>query len=185
MTNVTLTTVTALPKLKQQLAALEKKRVLVGIPESKAARDTAGINNAQLMYVQTNGSPARGIPPRPVIEPGITNNLALIEPFLKDAIDADLRGDESATEQALELTGRAGANAVIRWFTDARNGWAENSKRPLGAWLAQKISERIGKPVKATDSYYDVKTKYRGGVARPLIDTGSMRGAITSVVVSE
>ena len=112
------------------------------------------INNAQLMYIHTNGSPARGIPARPVIEPALAANKELIGEALNAAADALLAGNAKEAEKAFKSAGQLGANAAKRWFRDPRNGWAEN----LPSTIKAKGSDR------------------------PLIDTGELRRSITYVV---
>ena len=112
------------------------------------------INNAQLMYIHTNGSPARGIPARPVIEPALAANKELIGEALNAAADALLAGNAEEAEKAFKSAGQLGANAAKRWFRDPRNGWVENSPSTI--------------KVKGSD--------------KPLIDTGELRRSITYVV---
>ena len=66
----------------------------------------------------------------------------------------DLKGDEKAMKRAMDVCGIAAQNYCRDWFTDPRNGWPPNS--PIT--IARKKS------------------------ARPMIDTGTMRKAITYVV---
>lgn len=50
---------------------MASKRVLIGIPAEKAARKGDPITNASLGYIHENGSPARNIPARPFLKPGV------------------------------------------------------------------------------------------------------------------
>ena len=114
------------------------------------------INNAELLYIQTNGSPIRHIPKRPVIEPAIQadGNRQEISAELAEASAAYMRRDPQKALVYLQRAGIAGQNASKRWFVDPRNGWAPNKPSTI-------------------------RSK---GSARPLIDTGAMRKAITFVV---
>jgi hypothetical protein len=130
---------------------------LVGIPAKESSRrGTQKVNSAELLYIHTNGSPVRGIPARPVIEPAIAapGNREQISVELKDAAKSVLNGDETRAMYFLNRAGIAGMNAAKQWFFDARNNWA-----PL-------------KPA----------TIARKGSSQPLIDTAQMRRSITWVV---
>lgn len=114
------------------------------------------ISNAELLFIFTNGSPLHGQPPRPVIEPAIEEKKTVerISRALAAASTAALDGNEAGMLDALDRAGQIGESAAKRWFTDSRNGWAENAASTIRA----KGSERPG------------------------IDTGQMRRAITHVV---
>lgn len=143
--------------VRKSLECLKKEEVLVGIPESKAPRRAGDVNNAQLMYIHTNGSPLKGIPARPVIEPAIKarGNKQAIEAELKASALAALDGKPAVT--FLRRAGLTAQNAAKAWFTDPRNGWAPNAPSTIRA----------------------------KGSNRPLIDTAQMRNAITYVVKSK
>ena len=189
------------------IAVLNGADVLVGIPEgddrqgdllqraslikltkkgkmSKRAKklvDAAAvpISNAELLFIFSNGSPLHGQPARPVIEPAIEQpeTAERIARALAAASTAALDGNEAGMMDALDRAGTIGESAAKRWFTDSRNGWAPNSTKPLGPWLAEKLSEKYGREITADMSYVDAK-----GSDTPGIDTGQMRRAITHVV---
>lgn len=141
-------------ELAKALDRIKHSDVLVGIPAEKTQRRKETINNASLLFVHTHGSPLRGIPPRPVLEPAIPANKALINPHMAKAAAAMQKGDPNTAERELRLAGTAAANAAKRWFTDPRNNWAPNAPSTIKA--------------KKSD--------------QPLIDTGQLRRAITFVV---
>lgn len=172
--------------LVERIQKLRKKRIMVGIPEQKTARNNEEINNAQLLYIlshgvrkksmrdemqpnidagmkysaafqlylMTHGSPLWHSPPRPVLEPAIEAHKDAIARLFSAVVKAACKGDESAANRAMIVCGLAAQNYCRDWFTDPRNGWAPNSPRTI-------------------------KLK---GSARPMIDTGTMRKAITYVV---
>ena len=146
----------AAAKLRKSLAALARKRVLVGIPEDTTARRKGEMTNAALMYLHTHGSALQHIPPRPVIEPAVQDaqNRAPVTQELGAAAQAILDEKPTEAKQHLQKAGQLGANAAQRWFTNPANGWPPNAP----ATVARK------------------------GSARPLIDTGQLRRAITYVV---
>lgn len=140
--------------VERSLEELRQSEVYVGIPAENEQRKDDKINNASLLFLHTHGSPINHIPPRPVLEPAIEANRALITPELAAAARAVIAGDAQAATAHLRRAGIIGANAAKRWFTDPRNGWAPNAPSTIRA--------------KGSD--------------KPLIDTGQLRRAITSIV---
>ena len=172
--------------LFDRLRKLKSRRIMVGIPEQKAARQGEPINNAQLlyilshgvrkksmrdemqpkidagmkyslayqMYIMSHGSPLWQIPPRPVLEPAIEAHKDAISKLFQAVIKAAARGNPTEADRAIHRCGLAAQNYCRAWFTDPRNGWPPNSPRTI------KMKKS----------------------ARPLIDTGTMRKAITYVV---
>lgn len=154
-------------ELTARLRGLPAMKVLVGVSEAGATRPkTAPINNAQLTYIHTHGSPLRNIPARPIIEPALTarGNKEPIQEELKLAAAAQLAGDSAKATQHLRRAGVLAQNAVRAWFTDSRNNWAPNAP----STIARKHSAR---PLIDT------------GELRPLIATGELRKSMTYVVV--
>jgi hypothetical protein len=123
---------------------------------ARAALFGRKINNAELVFIHTNGSPLRGIPKRPIIEPAIeekTNKEPIAEE-LKEAASAALDADRPKTLKHLKRAGMTAQNRVRAWFTDPRNGWAPNAP----STIAQKDSDK------------------------PMIDTAELRKDISYVV---
>lgn len=160
-------------ELFKAMKQLERTDVLVGIPSERASRSGAEpfylmgqrkkllarhepVNNAQLLFIHTKGSPLRNIPARPVIEPAITDpdNRKMITDQLAEAGAAALEGDPLAARKHLELAGQVATSLVKDWFTNPKNHWAPNAP----STIARKHSDR------------------------PLIDIGALRRAITYVV---
>ena len=143
--------------LVDAVGVLAKKEALVGIPAENSSRQNPsddGINNAELLYIQSHGSPLWHIPPRPVLEPSVEANKEPIAKQLQGAVTASIDGNKVGVDQALHRAGFVAENAAKRWFEDPKNGWPPNSPRTI----AQKGSDS------------------------PLIDTGEMRKSITHVV---
>lgn len=177
--NVTLQTKDHLPEVEARLKRIAGDRVLVGIPEDKTARKAGAITNAQLMYIHTNGSSLRGIPPRPDIEPALMaeDNRRRITMLLGRAAQAELSGDHQLALDILGRAGLTGANAAKRWFTDPRNGWAANKRATIirkARRLRGQTAREFAKAVASGEdlSQYDT----------PLIDTAQLRRAITFIV---
>jgi hypothetical protein len=141
--------------LREAIRGLEHSKIYVGIPEDETIRPDEEITNAALMYIHTNGSLIRNIPPRPVIEPAIEaeGNRQNIEAGLNAVVNARLDGNVEQAKSAMEAVGTIGSNAAKRWFTDPRNGWKANSEMTIA----------------------------RKGSDRPLIDTGELRRSITHI----
>jgi hypothetical protein len=116
-------------RIGKSLKELGKDRVLVGVPESKAARDDPSANNAYLAAIHENGSAARGIPARPFLRPGVNKAqpqiLKILEKACVDKIwDAVFeRGDNS--RRALSAIGIIAQNSVRKMFTN--NDWPKLS----------------------------------------------------------
>lgn len=117
------------------------------------------INNAELLFIFSKGSPLRKIPARPVLEPAVAadGNRQIIARELAESVKANLGGDKPAALKGMRRAALAGQNAARGWFTDGRNGWDPNAKSTIKA--------------KGSD--------------RPGIDTGAMRAAIQGVVAEE
>ncbi len=144
-----------LKAIQEAIKELKKHDVLVGIPQEKSSREGSGkVTNAELLFIHTNGSPARGIPPRPVLQPAIENDKERVGEMLGKAINAATSGKIEEIVPALERAGQYGENVCKAWFTNAANNWKPNSE----------------------------ETIERKGSSRPLIDTGQMRKSITHVV---
>jgi hypothetical protein len=165
------------------LKNLQRNRVYVGVPDEAAgerqeairksaqsmragrrqrhvaAAAKGSVTDAQLLYIHTHGSPLRGIPARPVIEPAleVSDNKESITGELKQAATAALDGKKAETKKFMRRAGQDAENRVKKWFMDPRNGWAPNKPST-------------------------VKAK---GSSRPLIDTAQMRNSIKFIVVEE
>ena len=119
--------------LEDRLLKLQRKDVLIGIPQATASRPGEAINNAELLYLLSKGSQMQHIPPRPVLEPAIEapDNKVNIAAELKQAAQAVLESRPEDATQYLELAGQVGSNAAVRWFTDPRNSWAPNAPQTI------------------------------------------------------
>ena len=137
------------------IAFMKKHEVCIGVPEDaekrKDSKDTP-VNNAELLFIHTNGSPVNNIPPRPVLEPAVKQNQVRISANMQKAVDAAVEGRKKDILPALEMAGMEGQNVARDWFTDSSNNWPPNK----------------GQEDKANK--------------KPLIDTDEMRKSITYVV---
>ena len=142
-------------EMLKRLKELKNLAVYVGIPQEGSSRgDGENVNNAELLYLHSQGSELQHIPARPVLEPSIAKNKDQIAKLLGAASAEVLKGNVSLVKPKLEQAGMYAATKAKDYFVDPDNGWEPNSPR----------------------------TVERKGSSRPLIDTGSMRNAITYVV---
>lgn len=171
--------------LKAAIGTLENAKVYVGIPEAETQRKGDPVTNAGLLFIHTNGSPIRHIPARPVIEPSIEANHEPIEDGLAAAATLVLDGIDSQALVALKKVGTFASNGAKKWFTDPRNGWRQNSPETIRRKLEKLTGARRRKALKILASVDEhmplVGTTDLDEINTPLIDTGEMRRAITSV----
>jgi hypothetical protein len=103
--------------LKQAIALLARRFVVVGYPEDKkVSRKEGAITNASLAFIQDRGSPANRIPPRPFLQPGVESVEQPIQKRLAQGARAVLDGDEGGVDKSLNaagLTAQAGVRAYI------------------------------------------------------------------------
>ncbi|WP_137653585.1 hypothetical protein [Escherichia albertii] len=145
------------------LRSLTKKDVLVGIPSEDSERDDVPFGNAGIGYLNEYGSPEQNIPPRP--------HLAQ----LKAAAQAALDGNASGAERALNRAGTLAVNGVRRYmtitgFTPLADSTVEARARRGRKGATLELARRAAGESPGTD------------LAKPLIDTGQYRRAITHVV---
>lgn len=179
--NVVLNTRDRSAQIKLNLARLAGDRVLVGIPAASAPRKgPEPINNAQLLYIFTNGSILRKQPARPVIEPAINYppNRKNIERFLRQSAEAEMSGNHADALEHMRKAGLLASNYAKRWFTNPANGWAPNAP----STLRRKAAKAKAGPAKtaflaAIASGGDTNEYNTVGV-----DLDEMRRAITYVV---
>ena len=121
--------------LKKGLAFLKDHRVLVGIPESSGSHGkndhakthrkrknadgesggkSGSLTNVALAFLMTNGSPKKGIPPRPFLEPtfddsGVRNRIGR---EMGNAVTRAANGDLTGAMNALNTAGMIGRDAV-------------------------------------------------------------------------
>jgi len=144
------------------LRSLTKSDVLVGVPSSETAREPEegepeGITNAAIGYIAEFGSPARNIPERPHLIPGIKSVEAKIAKTFRVGANGVMDGKKDAASQALHKAGMIGQSAVRAKVTE-------------GEFVALSESTLANR-----------RRRGRTG-EKPLIDTGQYRRSITYVV---
>ena len=150
------------PEMIEMLKEMKQNEVYVGITDDTTEREeqqTKEITNAELLFIHTNGSPIRNIPPRPVIEPAIRNDKDRLSRMMKQAAQLFLKGDKQGAINQLRKVGMRGQNVSRAWFLNPENGWPPNSPAVQAA-----------------------KMRKGANIPRPLIDTGELRKSITYFV---
>ena len=147
--------------LVKAIKFLKQNEVYVGIADDTTEREegTKEITNAELLFIHTNGSPIRNIPPRTVIEPAIRNDKDRLSRMMKQAAQLFLKGDKQGAINQLRKVGMRGQNVSRAWFLNPENGWPPNSPAVQAA-----------------------KMRKGANIPRPLIDTGELRKSITYFV---
>lgn len=166
--------------LEAALKALTEREVLVGIPAEKAQRqaapendEDAALTNAQLGYIHEHGSPARNIPARPFLDPGIKAARGPIVDQLRAGGKAALDGNISGVDAALNKAGIIGQNSVRNHFVD--NDWPALADSTLAKKIGE-VKNADGKVIKKG------KTRAQTGAINPLILSGQLRKSITYIV---
>ena len=138
------------------------------------------VDNAQLLFVFSKGSPIRKQPARPVLEPAVqaSGNKEPITRQITASVKASLAGDKDEAGKRMTAAAIAGQNASRKWFTDSRNGWAplaESTKRGRARRLSKgQRAEATGEDGELLDSAFT-----------PGVDTGAMRAAIVGITRTE
>lgn len=150
---------------------LQTHKVLIGIPQAEASRESGDLTNVDLAFIHSNGSPLNRIPARPFLEPAIAETQDQIVDHMKAAAACAVEGDLDGAMAALDDAGTVGENAAVKRV--GGGGMAPNAPITInGGWMRNRKS---GKPFK-------VEGKHSSA---PLIDTGSLKGSITHVIEGE
>lgn len=152
--------------LRAAVKSMTREQVLVGVPQDTTGRQASEpeMTNAALAYVHNFGSPARNIPARPFMEPGVKDAKGKVVSTLKSAGKAALAGDLSAVNRALHTVGLVCQNAIKMKIT---TGPFEPLKP---ATIAARRRKHQGRQAESAED------------VTPLIDTAQMRNAINYVV---
>jgi phage gpG-like protein len=146
-------------QVMKSIHAMSKQQVLIGIPaDAKARPDDAWVTNAQLGYLHEFGSPARNIPARPFLIPGVKAATERCEKILKDSARHALSHDTNAIERGLNQAGLM-AQASVKQTLKQGEGFA---------------------PLKESTLQARRRKGFKG--ESPLIRTGQLLNSITYVV---
>lgn len=171
--------------LLESLRKLSQVDVLVGVPEENGSRKGEKITNAELAFIHSKGSPLKGIPARPFIEPAIEDkdNSEMITTELGKAARSALDGNLDAMSRYLVRAGMQGQNAVRDWFVNPKNGWKPNAPYTV----LQKLRKTKSPIAQAAVKYVDEGGKLLDisgleGMTKPMIDTEELRKSVTYVI---
>lgn len=179
MQSAMIVTKDATKNLEDALKSLTAKKVFVGIPQDDNARaDDASFGNASIGYVNEFGSAAANIPPRPHLIPGVQQAQKKISDIFMNGGKAALAGNRQAAEDSLVAAGLVAVASVKRYITDglspplAESTLEARARRGRKGAIAE-LSNRASGKAPSSD------------LAKPLIDTGEYRNAITYVIREE
>lgn len=175
----------------KSIADLVNEEVLVGIPASTAERkdgEAGPINNAEIGYVQENGSAANNIPARPFLVPGVKSIQDRAAKELGGAAGLALDGKRDLALQTMDRVGLLGASTV-------KAKLSSNIPPPLKPGTIRDRARQRGTATrrKGEQAYLDMvdagaqaagmslaEIQSAAGII-PLINTGQLRNAITYV----
>ena len=168
--------------IQDAMKRLAEKEVLVGFPEDTTVREDEGIDgisNASLGYIHDNGDPMHNIPARPFMIPGIISAQEKITKRLGSVCKQVLRDKNVLTaDQGLHQVGLTAAAALKMYISDG--------VPPPLADATLRARQRKGKSI-AKAATKELARRAQGEVpgidlAKPLIETGAMRNAISYVI---
>lgn len=163
------------------------KQVLVGIPETNADRtgdNDEPITNAALGYIHEFGAPGANIPARPFLVPGVRKAEKEVLPHLRAAYQAALDGRNTKPDKELVAAGLIAEGFVKREITTGnfaplKPGTVAGRARSRGSKTQRAAEKEYLRLVGAGAS--PAAAQVAAGI-RPLVNTGQLRAAITSVV---
>lgn len=161
----------------QAVGELSKVDVLVGIPHGETRADGDGLTNAQIGYLQENGSPAMNIPDRPFLVPGVEEVQDEVGDTLVKAVDAALTGNHKRMMFFLEMAGKKAMDSVRMYFVNGEFA-------PLSLATIQARARRGRKGAKKYLKQLE-SGPAETGLVRPLIDTGELRKSVTYIIMKK
>jgi hypothetical protein len=111
----------ATSSLLKDIKRLTQTQVLVGVPDTTSGRQDPGqpITNASVGYINEFGSPARNIPARPHLIPGVRDAMAdTIPRIMQKGAERVLAGQSDAVDKTMNGVGLTAQAAVRRKITD-------------------------------------------------------------------
>lgn len=164
-------------KLLDDIKKIADIGIYVGIPEEKAPREDGKMNNATLLYIHTNGSEKRGLPPRPLLEPALEANDDKIAEDLAEVSRMLLDGNYRGALKMMHTTGKDALNMITDFYDDpSQNNWPKNQPATVRAKIKKKYKSKK-KRKGAMEEYLA-----GGEVDQVLVDTGALRSSITYVI---
>ena len=145
-----------LEKRDKCLDYLRKHKVDVGLVSSASARSRF------LLGIHSHGSPIMRIPPRPVVQPALSQEGLRSEmgDKLAEACEAAFDGDLAGTEKGLKDAGQRGADG-IREYIDAGIPPPNAPVTLSGGWIYNRVAKK------------GILVKGKNG-STPMKDTGAL-----------
>jgi hypothetical protein len=177
-------TIDKLGDVIKAISGLANKDVLVGIPDSAPERTDTPITNAQIGYVMETGSPANNIPARPFLVPGIASVQSEVADRLRAGALSALSGSQTGVDTALRTAGMIGQNAVKKKINDGP--FAPLSPRTIAERRRSRKTQSMRKAEKdyaklLAQGKTEQEAQDIAGI-KPLVNSGSMRNAVTFVL---
>jgi hypothetical protein len=117
-------------KVMDTLRAMTIQQVYVGVPMDENSRDDDPIGNAQIGYINENGSEAAHIPPSPHLVPGVEKVQVRCADLVAAGAAKALSGDTGAMQKAYNQAGLV-AQASVRQMITSQEGFQELSEYTL------------------------------------------------------
>lgn len=177
-------TIDKLGDVIKAISQLSNKDVLVGIPDSAPERTDTPITNAQIGYVMETGSPAHNVPARPFLVPGVADVQSQCAERLGKAAGAALDGNQAGAERQMTAAGLIAESSVKKKIGSnippALSPETIRNRHRSRQTQSMRGDEK--EYLKAVDAGTDPAVAQAEAGIIPLINTGSLRNAITSVV---
>jgi hypothetical protein len=179
-------TVDRVDEIIKNVAEMTQQRLLVGIPDINAGRNTqngSGASNAIIGYAMEFGLTGHGaggfqVPPRPFLRPTIADMKARITDTYRLIGLRALEGDMNGMKRMMSSLGLEAANNVKKRIS-------AGIPPPLAT---STVEGRLSRTQKGSAILRRLRTqgtdlqKWGQGNLTPLIDTGQLRNAITYVI---
>lgn len=169
-----------LPDLMAKLEALTRQRVLVGFPaddQNSLRKEDTAITNASLAYIHDNGAPEANIPARPFMREGIRAAETSIANQLWSTAKKVVKpeGTTAEIDAGLSATGIRAVNGI-------RARINEGIPPPLSDRTIAARAARGRKGALWEQAWRAAGAPAGTDLAKPLIDTGQLRNAVTYVI---
>lgn len=174
-------TTTINPQPLRSVRKIKQFQLMVGVPASSAARPSTGgrpdPNNAALLYIHENGSPAAHIPARPSLHPGVNRVRQQIIALLRAGAAAAAAGKgEALLIRNMNTAGLLAVNSV-------RGVIRAHIPPPLAATTKMRRLTRTAAYQAASAARQKaMMAVHLAGTFTPLYDTGKLINAITYVI---
>jgi hypothetical protein len=170
-----------MPALEKAMKDLMAKEVVAGFPEGEEEerKDADGnpvpITNAAIAYVQNTGEPDLNIPARPFMEEGVEDRRGPITDRMYDVGVAALDGDSQRVDMGLHAVGLEAKIGIQNKILDGPfEPLAESTLKARARRGRQGAQEELDRREAGEDPGVEL--------ARPLNDSGQLRGAVNYAV---